>query len=119
MDVKNHVVENRNKYLNMTKALEVTDKPPPRCEDMIPLWHSGKEIAAKKVVFIYHDETIFHANDAPSRGWHDDQGSREEGGKRRGVMYSDFVEEYNGFLRLMDEEYEEAREIDQGFPRAA
>lgn len=34
-------------------------------------------------------------------------------------MYSDFVEEYNGFLRLMDEEYEEAREIDQGFPRAA
>ena len=35
-------------------------------------------------------------------------------------MYSDFVEEYNVFFfRLMDEEYEEAREIDQGFPRAA
>ena len=62
------VLEYRKKYLNMIKALEVTHKPPPLCEDMIPSWHSGKETAAKKVVFIYHDETIFHANDAPSRG---------------------------------------------------
>lgn len=115
------VIEYRKKYLNMIKALEVTHEPPPLCEDGVPSWHSGKDTAAKKVVFIYHDETIFHANDAPSRGWHDDQGSRElrPKGKGRGIMYSDFVEEYNGFLRLTDEEYEKAREIDQRFPRAA
>ena len=71
-------------------------------------------------MFIYHDETIFHANDAPSRGWHNDQGSREmrPKGKGRGIMYSDFVEDYNGFLRLTVEEYDEAQEVARRFPRA-
>ena len=115
------VVEYRKKYLNKIKALECTHKPPPTCEDGIPSWHSGKATAAKKVVFIYHDETIFHANDALSRGWHDDQGSRElrPKGKGRGIMYSDYIEEYNGFLALTDEESDRAKQINPNFPRAA
>ena len=115
------VLEYRKKYLNMIKALEVTHKPPPLCEDEISSWHSGNNTAAKKVVSIYHDETIFHANNAPSRGWHNDQGSRElrPKGKGRGIMYSEFVEEYNGFLCLTVEGYEEAWQNDRNFPKSA
>ena len=88
------------------KYLESTHKPPPTCSDGIPSWHSGKETAASNVVFIYHDETIF-ANDAPSQGWHDDIGNRQLRPKGRGKLtISDFVEEYNGFLSLTDEEFQ-------------
>ena len=34
-------------------------------------------------------------------------------------MYSDFIEEYNGFLALTDEEYERAKQTDPNFPRVA
>ena len=118
---RSDVLAYREKYLRTIKGLEQRHKPPPLCADGIHSWNHGKETESKKVVFIYHDETIFHANDALSRGWHDDQGSRElrPKGKGRGIMYSDFVEEYNGFLRLTDEEYERAKEVDPNFPKAA
>ena len=34
-------------------------------------------------------------------------------------MISDFVEEYNDFLSLMDEELERAQQSDQPFPQSA
>ena len=51
------VVKYRKTYLNKMKFLESIHKPPPTCDDGIPSWDSGKEKAARKVVFIYHDET--------------------------------------------------------------
>ena len=49
---------------------------------------------------------MFKANDAPSMGWHNPQGSHatRPKGKGKGIMISDFVEEYGGFLALTDDE---------------
>ena len=115
------VVKYRKTYLNKMTFLESTHKPPPTCDDGIPSWHSGKETAARKVVFIYHDKTIFFTNDAPSQGWHDDMGSRQlrPKGRGKGLMISDFVEEYNGFLSLTDEELQRAQQKDPVFPQSA
>ena len=115
------IVKYRKTYLNKIKILESTHKPPPTCSDGIPSWHSGKDTAARNVVFIYHDETILFANDAPSRGWHDDMGSRQlrPKGSGKGLMISDFIEEYNDFLSLMDEELRRAQEEDPAFPQSA
>ena len=48
-------------------------------------------------------------------------GSRQRRPKRKGkgLMISDFVEEYNDFLSLMDEELERAQQSDQSFPQSA
>ena len=115
------VVKYRKTYLNKMKFLESIHKPPPTCDDGILSWHSGKETATRNVVFIYHDETIFFANDAPSQGWHDDMGSRQlrPKGRGKGLMISDFVEEYNGFLSLTDEELQRAQQCDPAFPQSA
>ena len=115
------VILYRKKYLNKLKGLEATHKPPPACADRIPFWNSGNETKEKRVIFIYHDETVFKANDAPSMGWHDPQGSRatRPKGEGKGIMISDFLEEYGGFLSLTDEELQRARQLDPNFPRAA
>ena len=90
----------RGLYLEKLKYLEASHKPPPTCDDKIPSWNAGNESKAKRVVFIYHDETTFAATDALSMGWHDPEGSRQLRPKSKGraIMVSDFVEEYGGFL---------------------
>ena len=103
------------------KFLESTHKPPPISDYGIPYRHSGKETAARKVVFIYQEETIFfEENDAPSQGWHDDMGSRQlrPKGRGKGLMISDFVEEYNGLLSFIDEELQRAQHNDPAFPHS-
>lgn len=40
-------------------------------------------------------------------------------GKGKGIMISDFLEEYGGFLSLTDKELQCARQLDPNFPRAA
>ena len=109
------VILYRKKYLKL-KALEATHKPSPTCANGIPSWNAGDKTKQKQVVFIYHDETIFKANDAPSMGWHDPQGSRatRPKGKGKDIMISDFVEEYEGFLALTEDELQRARQEDQG-----
>jgi len=49
-------------------------------------------------------------------GWHDPQGSRatRPKGKGKGIMISDFVEEYGGFLALTEDELQRARQVGQG-----
>ena len=115
------VLAYRKKYLNKIKGLEITHKPPPTCSDGIPSWNSGVESRPKKVVFIYHDESVFYANDAPSQGWHDPDKSRaiRPKGKGKGIMVSDFITEYGGYLALTDEELQRARSLDPNFPRTA
>ena len=109
------VIVYRKKYLNKLKGLEQAHKPPPTCTDGIPSWNAGNETKQKRIVFIYHDESVFKANDAPSMGWHDPQGSRatRPKGKGKGIMISDFVEEYGGFLALTDDELQRARQVGQ------
>ena len=40
-------------------------------------------------------------------------------GRGKGLMISDFVEEYNGFLSLTDEELQRAQQKDPAFPQSA
>ena len=74
----------RKNYLNKHKALEATHKPPPTCADGIPSWNFGNKTKQRRLVFIYHNETVFKANDAQSIGWHDTQRSRTTRPKEEG-----------------------------------
>ena len=67
----------------------------------------------KGLVVIYHDEPIFNTNEGQSRMWGEEERSAIlPKMKGSGIMVSDFVEEYVGFLKLSDEEFEQAKEDD-------
>ena len=72
---RDDVKEYRKKYLDRIKFLESTHMPPPLCSDNIPSWHAGNPAARRHIVFIYHDESIFHVYDAHTRRWVDPSGS--------------------------------------------
>ena len=62
---------------------------------------------------IFHDESTFNANDDQTL----QSGIKGEGmlrpkSKRSGIMVSDFIDERNGYLRLTDEEFEQANAKD-------
>lgn len=108
---RSDVVEYRKLYLRKLEILQSTHLPPPLCSDGLMVTHRlGVSSATKKLVLIYHDESSFHANDGQSIIW------AEEGKvpirpktQGRGLMVSDFVTEYDGLLKLSDEEFESAR----------
>ena len=84
--------------------------PPPLCDDGVLSFDTGNVDAEKKLVLIYHDESIFYSNESPGWRWAEqDRLTLPAKGKGRGIMVSDFVEEHNGFLQLSDEEWERAK----------
>ena len=85
------------------------------CQKKHKMGDSGDETKQKWVVFIYHNEANFKANDGPSMGWYNPQGSRatRPKGKGKGIMISDFVEKYGGFLALTDDELWRAHQLGQ------
>ena len=105
------VVAYREMYQKKMKILESRHLPPPQCEDQLPSWHAGQPTMNKHLVIIYHDESTFNAYDAPCRRWVDPSGSAaiRPKGKGRGIMVSDYIEEYGGLLALTNEEAEEVR----------
>ena len=74
---RDDVRQYRGLNLEKLQYLEVSHKPPPTCNDKIPSWNAGDKTKAKRVVFIYHDQTTFATNYALSMGWHDPEGSRQ------------------------------------------
>ena len=67
-----------------------------------------------KLVVIFHDESIFNANDEQMQQW----GMKGEGmlrpkSKGSGIMASDFIEERAGYLALTNEEYKRAKSRDE------
>ena len=63
-----------------------------------------------KTVVIFHDESIFSANEDQRTQWGSaDMHSIKPKGKGAGIMVSDFIDEHNGYLRLNDEEFEQAK----------
>jgi hypothetical protein len=85
------VVQYRKVYLNRMISLEARHQPPPHSENDMPSWHAGDPTKTKKLVIIYHDESIFYANEGPSMGWHDSDGSRglRPKGRGKGIMVSE------------------------------
>ena len=64
-----------------------------------------------KTVIFFHDESTFQSNDDQSTSW-GEKGTAimRPKGKGAGIMVSDFIDEKNGFLRLTQEEYDQAKQ---------
>ena len=82
---------------------------------------TGDSARSQFVVFFYQDETVFNAHDAHTSVWVDPMGSSaiRPKGKGKGIMVSDYIEEYGGYLRLSEEELSEARQQWTAFPKQA
>ena len=91
---RDDVLQYRMLNLNKIRVLEASHLPPPTCQAAIPSWNNWDTSKSKHVVFIYHDESTFNANDAHSRVWGDPSGSGAVRPKRKGqgIMVSDFIE---------------------------
>ena len=115
------VVEYREQFVAEMRELEATHPPPPAPSDGITPddeMDRARELAkaedrfVEKLVTITHDETTFHANDDLRYAW-------QEAGtnpllpksQRGGIMVADFVDEFGGYLRLSDEEFERGKAI--------
>ena len=101
------VVEYRKLYLRKLEILEMTHAHPPPCSDEPA--PSTETPPKRTLVLIYHDESTFHSNDGQGWVWAEagKQPIRPKG-QGRGIMVSDFIDEHNGFLRLSDEEFQQA-----------
>ena len=104
---RNDVVKYRDLYLKRMSVLHTTHAPPPFCEDemsAVPLVGPQR----RNLVLIFHDESTYHSNEDQGRMWAEKghQPIRPKG-LGRGIMVSDFVDEYNGLLSLTDEEFEQ------------
>ena len=101
-------------------ALEATHKPPPTCSDRIHPYPLGTSSANKHLVLILHDETVFHSNEGRVYTWHE-KGSgplcpKDQG---RGIMVTDFIDEFNGYLTLSQSEIVRRDELGQDVPTYA
>ena len=100
------VVEYRGMFLRKMNALESTHQPPPLPGDNLHHPFSiGNPSAQRKLVVIFHDESVFHANEDHVCSWTENGRMKlKPKGPGRGIMISDFVDEHEGFLRLSDED---------------
>ena len=101
------VVKYRSSFLKKLHALEATHKPPPLPADNLqPPYSIGSAEAARTLVLIFHDETVFHTNEDKAYSWTENGRMKlKPKGQGRGIMISDFVDEHNGYLRLSDEDF--------------
>ena len=63
------VVAHRREYLDMMKALRDTHLPPPLPSDEHPTTPPPDAETRKKLVLIYHDESIFNTNEGQQWFW--------------------------------------------------
>ena len=101
------VVEYWRIFLRKLEVLEGTHAPPPTCGDEQAA-NGSTGTTQKHLVLIFHDESIFHSNEDRGRAWAEEgkQPIRPKG-QGKGIMVSDFIIEYAGYLRLSDEEFRE------------
>ena len=86
--------------------LETTHAQPPQPSDEVQVF-TESDSSKKKLILIYHDESIFHSNDDQGWTWAEKWGQKiKPKGQGKGIMVSDFIEEYNGYLCFDDREYE-------------
>ncbi len=110
------VVAYRAVFLQNMLDDEESHLPPPKPSDeqITPeeeaFTQQRMQAGCKKLVIICHDESTFNANDDQTAGWADETMSVIKPKSRgSGLMVSDFVEEYGGFLELTPEEYAAAK----------
>ena len=77
------------------------------CQDEQPAEHFIGPLQCKNVVLLFHDESTFHSNE--DQGWMWAEKGKQPirpKGLGRGIMVSDFVDEFNGLLTLTEGEFE-------------
>ena len=99
----------RAEYVKRIRSLEASHLPVPLPDDANPReeqpGYSSQLHAAKKIVLIYHDETTFQTNDDEKWAWGEKgQIFLRKKGRGAGIMISDFIEEYDGYLRTTNNE---------------
>ena len=101
---RSDVVDYRKIYLRRLEIISSCHAPPPLCAEEIPERCFGPH--RKDAILLFHDESVFHSNDDQSWVW-GEKGKQpiKPKGLGRGIMVSDFVDEYNGLLALTDEEF--------------
>ena len=121
---RSDVVEYRKTFLRRLCALgflNKTNAPTPEAAESLPtdLETPSEEQVAKTIV-IFHDESTFQANDDQMKFWGaKDMTFLRPKSKGAGIMVSDFIEEQNGYLRLDDSEYEQAKQSHPHIKRQA
>jgi len=114
---RDDVKEYRRIYLRKPEILQST---PPICPGGETEETIGAAGAEKRLVLLYHDESSFHSNEARTWQWTEkDKVSLRPKGQGRGLMVSDFIDEYCGFLQLSSEEHELAELRDPGILKEA
>jgi len=95
---RDDVEEYRRIYLRKLEILQSTHLPPPICPDGEIEETIGAAGAEKRLVLLYHDESSFHSNEGRTWQWTEkDKLSLHPKGQGRGLMVSDFIDEYCGF----------------------
>lgn len=79
--------------------LESTHAPPPQVSDEP---ETNVSLSMKTLVLLYHDESAFHSNDDQGWVWAEKWSQQiKPKGQGRGLTISDFIDEHNGYLKLM------------------
>ena len=111
------VVVYRREFLQQLKQLKDTHRPPPPCSDERAATPSPDAESMKRLVLIYHDESIFNSNEGQLWMWAaEDMVVLRPKSKGSGIMVSDFIDQHSGFLRLNEEEQALAQSSDPEFP---
>ena len=114
------VVKSRDEFLKKLKELKETHLPPPPCSDKRAATPPPDAEMRKKLVLIYHDESIFNTNEGQVWMWAgEDAPIIQPKTKGSGIMVSDFVDVHSGFLKLSDTEHDLAKTTDPDFPKTA
>ena len=114
------VVKSRDEFLKKLKELKETHLPPPPCSDERAATPPPDAEMRKKLVLIYHDESIFNTNEGQVWMWAgEDAPIIQPKTKGSGIMVSDFVDVHSGFLQLSDTEHDLAKTTDPDFPKTA
>ena len=113
------VVDYRKPFLKKMEILETTHAQPPRASNEAQVI-TESDSSKKQLVMIYHNESIFHSNEDQGWAWAQKWGQQIKSKRQgRGIMISDFIEEYNGYLRFDDTEYETAKCINPNVKKEA
>ena len=114
------VVKSRREFLQQIRHLKDTHLPPPPCSDERAGTPPADAENRKKLVLIYHDESIFNINEGQPWMWAtEDTPIIQPKTKGSGVMVSDFVDQHRGFLQLSDEEHANISAEETDFPKSA
>ena len=102
---RDDVVQHRKEYLKVMEELRKTHQPPPQCSDEEPRVRLVEDDEKKKLVVLYHDESIYNTNEGQTWMWaEEDHHALLPKTKGSGIMVADFVDEYDGYLALTPDE---------------